>query len=114
MLESANQKIDEVDIDEKLCLGIDYNSTDASAISVATLVTVLTSGGAETRTLPNGREGQVKILLGGSTVTGAITVTPAAMNGYSNVAIGDEGRGVILLFSKGKWSIIALGYATGA
>ena len=112
MLESANQKIDELLVDEKLSVGIDFNDTDESAISVITPCTVLSSAAAETRTLPNGREGQRKILVGGATVTGAITITPASLQGYTAIAIGAAGRGCELIFNKGAWHCFALGGAT--
>lgn len=114
MQESANQKIDKVIIDEELNVGIDTSSVAGAAISLATPCTIVTSAGAEARTLANGREGQRKIIVGGTTVTGNITVTPASMQGYTNVVIGAAGRGAELIFSAGKWHCFALGGATVA
>jgi len=112
MHQAADTIFDKIKVEKATLLGVDVNSTNASAISLETPVTVLTSGGAETRTLANGREGQRKILLGGTTVTGAITITPASLQGYTNIAIGAAGRGCELLFTGGKWHCISLGYAT--
>ena len=111
MLESADQKIDKLLVDKMLALGIDLNSTDASAISLDTPVTALVSAGAETRTLANGREGQVKELIA-FTAVGAITITPVNLRGYATVILGAAGRGAKLIFYNGEWHCVSLGYAT--
>jgi len=112
MHQAADSHFDKVLVEKMLAGGVDYNAVDASAISLETIITVLTSGGAETRTLANGREGQIKILQGGITVTGAITITPSNLAGYATVVIAAAGRGAGLFFSRGEWHVFALGYAT--
>ncbi len=112
MYEGPDSKIDKLVVDERFGVGTDTNSTDASAISVATPCTILTSGGAETRTLANGFEGQRKILVGGATVSGNITITPANLQGYTSIVIGAAGRGCELLFAAGQWHCFSLGGAS--
>jgi hypothetical protein len=112
MFESADQKINKLIVDEEFAVGSDTNATDASAISIATPCTILTSGGAETRTLGNGVEGQRKILVGGATVSGNITITPTNLQGYTSIVIGAAGRGCELLFAAGQWHCFSLGGAT--
>jgi len=112
MLESANQKIDELTVDEKLGLTVDTNSTNASAISVITPSTGIVTAGAETRTLPNGREGQIKTIFC-KTYVGDCVITPASMGGaYTTITLGAAGRGCTLQYCNGEWHVIGLGGAT--
>jgi len=111
MHQAADTIFDKIKVEKATLLGTDLNVTNASAISLETPCTILTSGGAETRTLANGREGQRKILVGGTTVTGNIVITPASLQGYTTITIGAAGRGAELIFSAGKWHCFALGGA---
>ena len=111
MFESADQKLDELQVDKFFGLYCDTNSTDASAISIITPATALVSGGAETRTLANGREGQMKYLFA-KTAVGAITITPVNLKGYTTVVLGAAGRGATLIFCAGEWHCVSLGYGT--
>lgn len=53
----------------------ELSTTDAEHITCDHLVTKMDSAGAETRTLDNGKEGQIKVLVAVATLTGTITVT---------------------------------------
>ena len=112
MHQAADQIINKLDVSKVVCLGIDTNSTNASAISVLTPATALVStGAAETRTLPNGREGQYKALFC-KTYVGDIVVTPVNLKGYATITFGAAGRGCELIFLAGEWHCIGAGYAT--
>jgi len=79
----------------------DVNGTNASAIDVGTGTTYLTSAGAETRTLADGKENQVKRLVC-ITYVGNIVVTPTNLVGttITFTAAGGAWEGV---FKKGEW-----------
>ena len=112
MHQAADQKISKLDVHEKFLLGSDLNRTNASAISVDTPVTLLEStGAAETRTLPQGREGQKKILIC-TTYVGDIVVTPTNLRGYTTITFAGAGSGCELAFYAGEWHVIGVGYAT--
>lgn len=85
---------------------VDTSSTNAGAISLATACTLIVSAGAETRTLAQGVEGQVKLLrmkTDGGDVTLTITGNPAA----SDVLVfGDAGDTVLLYYTDSQWCIL--------
>jgi hypothetical protein len=96
---------------KRLELVLDINSTDASAISLETPLTVLTAAGAETRTLANGYNGQIKVLIGG-TLTGAVTVTPTGLEPSTNIVMTTKGGCWMGIFYDNAWHTLSL--TTGA
>ena len=117
MYQSAKQKVKRLDADrlralERLELGFDINSTDASAISVVTPVTLLSSAGVETRTLANGYEGQVKILYC-KVYVGDIVVTPANLfTAYDHITFNAAGDIWVGIFHAGAWVTLFIAGST--
>lgn len=79
----------------------------AGAINLTTLITKITSTGANALTLANGTEGQVKILT--MVVDGGdATLTPTTKTGYSTITFNDAGDGCILVYTTTTgWMIVA-------
>lgn len=108
MFESANQLIDLLKVSKKLVLGVDVNSTTASAISVETPCTILTATTTETRTLPNGRDGQIKILVA-KTIGGTITITPTNLYNGTTIAMDHVNDTWVGIFYGGDWHTLVAG-----
>jgi hypothetical protein len=69
----------------------------AGAVNLTTLVTSLTTTGANALTLADGTAGQVKIII--MAVDGGDgTLTPTTKTGYSTITFNDIGDGVVLVF----------------
>ena len=101
-------------VDNRLELGIDVSSTNAAAISVLTPITALVStAGAETRTLANGYEGQVKILFY-MTDSSSCAVTPANLYNGTTITFTDVNESWIGVFHAGEWHTIAGSAQTSA
>lgn len=87
----------------------DTNSTNASNISLTSASTVITSAGAETRTLPDGTSvGQLKhIVFGtdGGTVTLTITSCAAAED---VVTLAEAGQGLTLFWDGALWNYVGM------
>ena len=117
MFQAAHNLFERIKVTTKLMLyGFlelqgDTNSTDASAISVVTGNTFLVSAGAETRTLANGIDGQVKTLIY-ITHVGNITVTPANLAAGTQITFSAAGACWQGVFKKGEW--ITMFVSTGA
>lgn len=78
----------------------------AGAVNLTTLVTELTTTGANALTLADGAEGQIKIIT--MIVDGGDgTLTPTNRAGYSTITFNDVGDTVQLLFANGKWAIVS-------
>lgn len=83
------------------------SSTNAAALSLVTGVSIITTAGAETRTLAAGTRGQVKVLYmktdGGDCVV-TLTGNPAA---FDTVTLNDAGDTCVLLYIDSTWVPIA-------
>lgn len=79
----------------------------AGAVNLTTLVTKITTTGANALTLANGTDGQVKILT--MVVDGGDgTLTPTTKTGYSTITFNDAGDGCILVYTTTTgWMIVA-------
>lgn len=86
----------------------------AGAVNVTTLVTKVTSTGANALTLADGADGQVKIIV--MVVDGGdATLTPTTKTGFSTITFNDIGDGVTLVFTTGTgWIIVGNNGATVA
>ena len=109
MLESANQYIKQLKAGA-LFFNKYLSETDAEVIDPTdySLIQITQAGAAETRTLGNGREGQLMIMI--NTTYAADTVVTAALYG-SNTTItfnADEDYWVGVFLS-GEWHTLALG-----
>lgn len=87
---------------------IDTNSTDASSISVTSPTTLLSTAGAETRTLPDGTvAGQLKNLVmsvdNGDCV---VTVTTAAATDADLLTFNEVGQFITLMWTGAAWRVV--------
>ena len=95
-----------------LQFGVDTSDVDAAVITCANVVTLITqAGAAETRTLENGAEGQVKILI--NTVYAAATVVAAKLLAGTGITFGAAGHAWMGVFAGGVWHTLATGIITG-
>lgn len=70
----------------------------AGAVNLTTLVTKVTSTGANALTLADGTDGQVKIIV--MVVDGGdATLTPTTKTGFSTITFNDAGDGVTLVYT---------------
>lgn len=79
----------------------------AGAVNLTTLITKITSTGANALTLANGVDGQVKIL---SMVVdgGDATLTPTTKTGYSTIVFNDAGDGCTLVYTTTTgWMVVS-------
>jgi len=95
-----------------LMLGVDTSAVDAEHITCENVVTLITqAGGAETRTLDRGAEGQMKILI--NTVFAANTVVAATLLSGTGITFSAAGQAWIGVFAGGVWHTIATALITG-
>ncbi len=113
MWEGPNAKLEKVEITKVLKLVPDFNTTDASAISVETPTTFVDTGAAETRTLANAGEGTEKKIIAKSTMTGACVITPTSLANGTTITLTAAGDGWYGVFHAGEWHTINL-YGTAA
>jgi hypothetical protein len=95
--------VERLKITGSIIYGFDLNTTNASAISVATPTTFITSAGAETRTLANGYLGQEKTIIAKATMTGTVTITPTNLANGTNVVMTAAGNSWTGVFYGGEW-----------
>jgi len=108
MLNSADQIVNKIQVDEKFLLGgkpklVDYQHLAiAGAIDIIHPITYIDSAGAIAMTLANGEEGQIKIIRSHGTMTGAVTVTPASFED-STITFATAKETWCGIFYGGKW-----------
>jgi hypothetical protein len=78
---------------------------NGGAVSLATTVSYFTTGGAETATLADGVEGQVKILAAQDLSLGSMTVTVAspAWSGGGTITFSSGSKACTLTYIQGVW-----------
>ena len=92
---------------QKVQVGGDLNETNASAISLTTPVTALKcAAAAETRTLANGYEGQLKWLFFMTDGGGTVAVTPANLRNGNTITFTDVNEGWHGIFLFGEWNTL--------
>lgn len=78
----------------------------AGAVNLTTVVTKVTSTGANALTLADGTDGQIKIIV--MVVDGGdATLTPTTKTGYTTIVFNDAGDGVTLVFTTTTGWIVA-------
>jgi len=84
----------------------------AGAVNITTLVTKITTTGANALTLANGADGQVKIIV--MVVDGGDgTLTPTTKTGFSTITFNDAGDGVVLVYTTTTgWIVVGNNGAT--
>lgn len=79
----------------------------AGAVNLTTVVTKITSTGANALTLANGTDGQIKILTM-VVDAGDATLTPTTKTGYSTIVFNDAGDGCTLIYTTTTgWMVVA-------
>lgn len=86
-------------------------SFPASLTATAGITKFTVSGAGDTATLPDGDEGQIRVLLF-ATGSGTLTVTPANALGFSNIVFTAVGDIATLLFVDGSWVVMSINGAT--
>jgi hypothetical protein len=83
---------------------------DTATISLATTYSYFTTAGGETATLPNGSEGQVKVLVAQDLTAGNMTVTVITAGwGGSSVTFDGTGQTATLTWLQGAWYVTSTG-----
>ena len=113
MLESANQKIDKLKVGQLSGLVL-LSETDAETIAPSgySVIDLTQAGGAETRGLANGTQGQ-RLLIVNTAYAADTVITPTALANATAItfnAVGDAWEGIFL---NGEWWTINL-YGTAA
>ena len=73
------------------------------AISLDTLITEITTTGADAYTLDNGILGQVKIILAADISSGTGTVTPTTVQGGTTLTFDAVGESITLIYTSLGW-----------
>ena len=87
------------------------NITGGGALSLTTAVSLISTTDAETYTLADGIEGQIKIITM-KVDGGNATITPDNLVGYTSIRFNNVHDNVQLLYGSTGWNIIALQNAT--
>ena len=107
----TNKKITNANVFNKIpswigLAGTPQALTAAGAVSITTSITTIASGGAITVTLPDGIQGQIKIIVF-ITDGGDVTLTPTTMNDGTNLVFADAGDSAILCWiGASGWQVI--------
>lgn len=89
--------------DDLILGGTVQTLSTAGAISVSTLVTRITSpDGAGTLTIPDGTEGQIKVIVMTSNA-GSHALTISSNIGHSSIVFNSAGDTATLMFMAGNW-----------
>lgn len=79
----------------------------AGAVNLTTVITKITSTGANALTLANGTDGQIKILTM-VVDAGDATLTPTTKTGYSTIVFNDAGDGCTLVYTTTTgWMVVS-------
>ena len=114
----TNKKITNANVFNKIPGWIGFSDTPqaltaAGAASITTTLTTIASSAAITVTLPDGIQGQIKIIVF-ITDGGTVTLTPTTMNDGTNLLFADVGDSAILCWiGASGWQVISMA-GTGA
>ena len=87
--------------------------TAAGAVNITTTLTTVASSGVIALTIPDGIQGQIKVIVM-ITDGGTATLTPATMNDGTTLAFADVGDSAILMWiGASGWQVISMA-GTGA
>lgn len=87
------------------------SSYPATLSATAGITKFTVSGAGDTASLPDGDEGQVRVLLF-ATGSGTLTVTPSNAIGFSNITFNNVGDIATLLFVDSAWVIMSINGAS--
>ena len=114
----SNKKITNANVFNKIPGWIGFSDTPqamtaAGAVSVTTTLTTVAAGGAIALTMPDGIQGQVKVIVC-ITATGTATLTPATMANGTTLAFAAAGDTATLIWiGTLGWAVIGA-YGPGA
>ena len=110
----TNKKITNANVFNKIPGWIGFSDTPqaltaAGAVSITTTVTTVASSGVIALTIPDGIQGQIKVIVM-ITDGGTATLTPATMNDGTTLTFADAGDSAILMWiGASGWQVIGIG-----
>ena len=110
----TNKKVTNANVFNKIPGWIGFSDTPqaltaAGAVSITTTVTTVASSGAIALTIPDGIQGQIKVIVF-ITDGGDATLTPATMNDGTTLTFADAGDSAILMWiGASGWQVIGIG-----
>ena len=108
----TNKKITNANVFNKIPGWMGFSDTPqalvaAGAVSITTTLTTVAASGAIALTMPDGIQGQIKIIVF-ITDGGVVTLTPTTMNDGTNLLFADAGDSAILCWiGASGWQIIS-------
>ena len=114
----TNKKVTNANVFNKIPGWIGFSDTPqaitaAGAVSITTTLSTIASAGVIALTLPDGIQGQIKVIVM-ITDGGTATLTPATMNDGTTLAFADVGDSAILMWiGASGWQVISMA-GTGA
>ena len=114
----TNKKVTNANVFNKIPGWIGFSDTpqaitSATAVSITTTLSTIASSGVIALTLPDGIQGQIKVIVM-ITDGGTATLTPATMNDGTTLAFADVGDSAILMWiGASGWQVISMA-GTGA
>ena len=114
----TNKKVTNANVFNKIPGWIGFSDTPqaltaAGAVSITTTLTTIASSGVIALTIPDGIQGQIKVIVM-ITDGGTATLTPATMNDGTTLAFADVGDSAILMWiGASGWQVISMA-GTGA
>ena len=114
----TNKKVTNANVFNKIPGWIGFSDTPqaitaAGAVSITTTLSTIASAGVIALTLPDGIQGQIKVIVM-ITDGGTATLTPATMNDGTTLAFADVGDSAILMWiGASGWQVIRMA-GTGA
>ena len=114
----TNKKITNANVFNKIPGWMGFSDTPqaltaAGAVSITTTLTTVASSAAIALTIPDGIQGQIKVIVM-ITDGGTATLTPATMNDGTTLAFADVGDSAILMWiGASGWQVISMA-GTGA
>ena len=110
----TNKKVTNANVFNKIPGWIGFSDTPqaltaAGAVSITTTLTTVASSAAIALTIPDGIQGQIKVIVM-ITDGGTATLTPATMNDGTTLAFADVGDSAILMWiGASGWQVIGVG-----
>lgn len=75
--------------------------------SIESTVSFITSSTQSASILPDGANGQIKIIVTTQTPSTPVTLTPTNANGFSTISFTNAGDSATMLFTNGAWNIVS-------
>ena len=75
--------------------------------SIETSISSITASAQPASVLPDGANGQIKIIVVTQTPTSTVILTPTNANGFSTISFTNVGDSATMLFTNGAWNIVS-------